>query len=179
MLVLGVVQMVARGIKGRRLWGKFGCGERGFIHAIGGRSHPSGWGRGRQGGVQLAEDVERAEGVCWSRFKQETVRRVRRNRKARQGDGDGEMVMEGKQEGREDGTGRGRGDPGYNDGVYIHVRRRRTPTRSREMTEFATARSTLPDSEPPLCRGSVSARPRPSLRHRRRTAAHRPLRPCA
>lgn len=34
---------------------------------------------------------------------------------------------------------------GYNDGVYIHVRRRRTPTRSREMTEFATARSTLPD----------------------------------
>ncbi len=56
------------------------------------------------------------------------------------------MVMEGEQEGREDGTGRGKDESrrGYNDGVYIRVGRRRTPTRSREMTEFATARPTLP-----------------------------------
>lgn len=121
---------------------------------------------GQADSVERAEDVERADGVAG------VFVEARQNKRLI--DGGGETGWSAQEAGRRrwkeskkgGKTGRAvertKAGRGYNDGVYIHVRRRRTPTRSREMTEFATARSTLPDSEPPFCRGSVSARPRPS-----------------
>lgn len=115
MLVLGVVQMVARGIKGRRLWGKFGCGERRFVHcAVGGRRHQSGGicGASRQRRTSGRRGTSRwsSRGICRSKTAQEVDRWSRRNGAV--SPRGREEVMEGKQEGREDGTGRGKDESG-------------------------------------------------------------------